>query len=340
MLTPQDKSKKGVSMKISLVVWEAVKATAYIIVSLISLALTMSLFVKMHHSLPLQIILGGFGATLEIIKHIAWYEIKKLIIQGKRTFLVRLLHGGIVLISMVASYGFLKMSIINQAEQANRPRLAIEQQNNNINIISNYMTIISDFNKANVSEKEKLAEKEGVYYSGQQAVDEIMQENTDDFLGMFEMLKEEQSVKSNLEEAENVSIIAKDVFDEIGSGVIPGDLIQMILFIGLIIVLEIAICFTSIEVEEKRRDVDPSFIKKVTVYINALMDITGKRLNGDERIEAMTDLSISECKQFKDYLLNTSVNGRSLIASGRGGSKANYSKEAMINIVRNKVSIN
>ena len=69
------------------------------------------------------------------------------------------------------------------------------------------------------------------------------------------------------------------------------------------------------------------------------MDIEGIRLNGDTKIEEMTSLTAGECRRFKEFLLKTTYNGKPLIIKGRGGSKSNFQKDALINIVRSKVSI-
>lgn len=73
--------------------------------------------------------------------------------------------------------------------------------------------------------------------------------------------------------------------------------------------------------------------KELNKYIEALFDTDGVRLVSDKKIEEATKIPIKNCMKYKQMLQEQIYNGKPLIYSGRGGTKANYGKDDIIKIM-------
>jgi len=131
--------------------------------------------------------------------------------------------------------------------------------------------------------------------------------------------------------------VALDVFDRLGEVLfngMAGDRVLLLLMLAMIIVLEVVLFITS---DPMKRDISlQESLKNIIQYIEALMDVNGVRLNSDETISKKTGLPISECKRYKNILLNEKFRGQPLLTKGRGGSKTPFDKDNLIKIIKTR----
>ena len=73
--------------------------------------------------------------------------------------------------------------------------------------------------------------------------------------------------------------------------------------------------------------------KEFVRYIDALFASNGERLNPDTKIEELTKIPLNQCKKYRKLLQEQMYDGKPMIVSGKGATKANFSKDDTIKLM-------
>ena len=137
-------------------------------------------------------------------------------------------------------------------------------------------------------------------------------------------------------------VSADDLFKEVGTisdsknwVMSDGSFFRNFIFLvfSLTIILMVALAAPTIEealaVVNIERVVD---IRKLEKYLEAMFDVTGRRMAKDDSIAEQTGFTIEECKEFRDYVMGLSYSDTPLFVRDTGGTKSNFTKEQVIKI--------
>lgn len=307
-----------------------VKHVAHIILVILSMMLSINLFIQFSDKPFIQILFGMLGFSLEAIKLYLLLEAKyHITLRGWKNDAISsiqfVVYFGLAFISIVASLGFTLVSIEEQTLQfeerreisnfeieaiqdeieANRRQIEIVQENATAlefsavernEIANEQVRSLQDRNRELIAELSDLrAEREG------QAVEERLTSND-----MFILL------------GETVNLNGKDT--------------MFYMMLVLVVLLEIAIAITSGKIEREIK------LKKsntgIMEYIDALFGEDGKRLVPDGRISKKLNITIEEASMYRDTLKTITYKGKPMINVRRGGTVANFGKENMKKIVQ------
>jgi hypothetical protein len=138
------------------------------------------------------------------------------------------------------------------------------------------------------------------------------------------------------------AVSADDLFREVGTITAAdnwkandGSLFKNFIFVifGLVVILMVALAAPTIEealaAVNIERVVD---IRRLEKYLDAMFDVTGRRMAKDDTIAEQTGFDIEECKEFRDYVMGLSYNDTPLFVRDNGGTKSNFSKEHAVKI--------
>ena len=138
-------------------------------------------------------------------------------------------------------------------------------------------------------------------------------------------------------EAKPVEVSNYTVFAELGDKInLSGKDVLFRIILFMVVFIEIFMAVLTDAPTEKKTDVKEvkEFKEILNVYLDALFDIAeGKvRLNNDEKIATLTDLTSAEIKKCRQFILSSSYKGVPLIQGGRGAVKASFTKESTLKI--------
>lgn len=308
-----------------------IKQVAHVILVVLSMMLSINLFIQFSDKPFIQVLFGMLAFSLEAIKLYLLLEAKyhfrlngwKNEAVGVTQFTVYL---GLAFISIVASLGFTLVSIEEQTIQFEERRevsnFEIEALQNEIEANNRQIEIVQENATAlEFSAVERNAEANEQVRSLQDRNRELIQE-----------LQELRSEKNG--ETVEQRLTSNDMFILLGETVnLNGEDTMFYMMLVLVVLLEIAIAITSgtIERDVKIHKSNPTGIMS---YIDALFSEDGKRLVPDLRISKKIGLSEEECGMYRETLKNTTYKGKAMITARRGGTIANFSKENMKKIVQ------
>jgi hypothetical protein len=124
-------------------------------------------------------------------------------------------------------------------------------------------------------------------------------------------------------------------FDAVNWNLKTGTFFKSLIFIifGLTLLLMVALAAPTIEEAVVVLRLDTSVdVVGLQKYLEAMFDVTGRRLAKDEIIVDKTKLTIEKCKEFRAYLMKLTYKGLPLFTRDSGGTKANFPKEQVIKI--------
>jgi hypothetical protein len=129
----------------------------------------------------------------------------------------------------------------------------------------------------------------------------------------------------------------EDTFEFVASHIpflrITGRTFKYLILLVLSFVLEFGLFTTMEPLVRNKINIDVSEMKKEMIkYIDSLMDVNGVRLNSDRKIAEVSGISLKNCLKYKEFLMTQQYNGKALLISGKGGTKANFTKEDMIKL--------
>lgn len=138
-------------------------------------------------------------------------------------------------------------------------------------------------------------------------------------------------------ETRPVEVSNYSVFAELGDKVnLSGKDVLFRIILFMVVFIEIFMAVLTDAPVEKKADVKEvkEFKETLNTYLDALFDIAeGKvRLNNDEKIASLTELTSAEIKKCRQFILSSSYKGVPLIQGGRGAVKASFSKDATLKI--------
>lgn len=307
------------------------KTVSHFLLFWVSMLFSVMLFMSFTDNLFIKAIWIVMAVALELLKTFLIKEIKAIYKKLVIIVLV-ILYVVIAGISGIATYGSVKLTLDAQEVRAEKLNLSSENIEFAIAQIDLKMDRLNRASASAVSEKEKMNESEGIYYTG-------LSKMTDDMKlaeAEMEALLEERTtlVNSLREEAENTANVSKDVFSLIGEDIgLSGRDTLFYIFVVLIIVLEIALFATTdkFDVEEIKEE---SEYEMVCRYIDAMEKENSSVLNSDEKISEMTGISKKNCKRYRELLKTLKHRGKSLIHVN-GTSRANFNSSTMKKIVKN-----
>jgi len=307
-----------------------VKQVAHIILVLLSMMLSINLFIQFSDKPFIQILFGLMAGALELIKLYLLLEAKyHFTLNGWKNDLFAgvqfIIYFGLAFISVVASLGFTLVSIEEQTLQfeevqevsnfeINALQDEIEANNRQIEIVQENATALE------FSAVERNAEANA-------QVRELQDRNRELIIELGQLRSE------RLQDTPETRLTSNDMFILLGQTVnLSGQDTMFFMMLVLVFLLEVAIAITAGKIE---RDVR---LKKsssgIIEYIDALFSEDGKRLVPDGRISQKMGISIEEASMYRETLKNLTYKGKSMITARRGGTIANFGRENMIKIVQ------
>lgn len=292
------------------------KIIANIILFVISMVFTVVLFVQFGSRLYEQILWGSLGVAMEFTKIYLFLVCKKHFKEKKRILMIGsfVIYFGLAVISAISSLGFAMNTISGQSFTA---------------VIANTEkdSIIRDIKILDREIESKTKQMENLpadYITASKRLSEQVQESR--------VKKEELIVKLQGYEKKQIEVVTEDTFTMLGNFVdISGKQTLLFLLLVMTVLLEISLVITSGDIEIKLSLKENRAV--IHAYIDALFDSDGKRLLTDRKISEKINMPIDECQRFKKILCTAVYKGKPMISTGRGGSKANYSKESIKKII-------
>lgn len=306
------------------------KNLSHIILVVISMMLSINLFIQFSNSFLVKILLGFTAFALELLKVYLLIEAKfhfriKEKLSKLKASVETFVYLGLALSSIVASLGFTLLSIEEQSLQFSIAQSAsnfeidqlitqIEANNKQIEIIQENATGL-EFSavERNAEANRQIAE---------------IQEKNKELISKVQELRDEKQL--SIEEQGNLTSV--DMFNLLGALVDKsGQDAMFFLMFTIVFMLEIAIALTcgEIIIEDPLRENR----YELMAYIDSLFNVKGKRLNSDDTIQKETGIALNNCKRYRDLLLKTHYNNIPLIESNRGGTTGNFTKDITKKII-------
>jgi len=307
-----------------------VKQVAHIILVILSMMLSINLFIQFSDKPFIQVLFGLMAGSLELIKLYLLLEAKyHFHLDGWKNEAVGVTQFGVYLglafISIVASLGFTLVSIEEQTLQFEERReisnFEIEALQNEIESNNRQIEIVQENATAlEFSAVERNAQANEQVRSLQDRNRELIAE-----LSELRFQREESTVEERL--------TSNDMFILLGETVnLSGRDTMFYMMLVLVILLEVAIAITSGKIEKEIK------LKKsssgIMDYIDALFGEDGKRLVPDNRISKKLGITEEEASMYRDTLKELTYKGKPMINARRGGTIANFGKENMKKIVQ------
>lgn len=304
------------------------KNVSHIILIIISVALSVNLFIQFSNYWYIKILLGAMAISLETIKIYilltAKYKIslktKFDIFIGSIEFLVFL---ALAIVSMIASLGFTFVSIEEQSLQ-----FVKTQQSSNFQIDMLIREIESNNRQIEIIQENASGLEFSAVERGAEANRQVLeiQEKNRILIQEVEQFREQR-------QQEDPRLSSVEMFNLLGDSIgISGRQTMLYMMFALVFLLELALAITSGNIKPDNIFREHRF--EVNAYIDALLDVNGKRLNNDETISNKTGIPINNCKRYRELLLKSHYNNIPLIESGRGGTKANFTPSQIKKIIQ------
>lgn len=294
------------------------RLVSHIILVGLSMGLSINLFVQFSNVWYIMVLFGLLGLALEMIKLYSLILAKSEFAEKTRSHIMagilRLsLYIALAGISAVASLGFTLLSLEQQSFAVQTDVDNIQRQN-----IRSELEEIDDQIDTNMNRYEELP-ADWVTVSEQ-------------YMNRVESLREQrEELTDRLREFESQesSGATQDMFVLLGEMVdLDGQSMMFNMMLFLVVILEISIALTTGTMKKDvKLNPTPQEKSRLLEYIDALTEgvVEGKRLNSDSVIAEKTGMSFEEAKTYKNKLLNMTYKGKSLLESGKGATKSNFS---------------
>ncbi|MDA3855054.1 MAG: hypothetical protein PF569_02260 [Candidatus Woesearchaeota archaeon] len=302
---------------------------------LISDALTIMMLIQIGDGIIAQTILGFFANAIELLKVQLLMEIKKRFKEWKLRFLpivaiFILTYLGFAFVSGVASLNFTLLTISNKSFVSEVNNSTMDSFSNQIEDIDKDIESINNDIRSNQEDMRNI--DPAIYRTAREQIQNTIQDLRSSKTELFN--KREELVIQQQNEIEEVEIIPVDSFslmaEKLNNGWDGSDVMYYLMLL-LIFLLELSLVVTSEEAELEVNITEER--KPLSLYVKALMDINGVRLNSDKKISELTGLSHKDCKYYKSLLQEWKYESTHLIHTGRGGSKANFTKKQILQII-------
>lgn len=296
---------------------------SHVTLFIVSLTFTLMLFVEFGDEWYQKLLWGGMGFALEIIKLYLWMHLKSQWKTEKGAAIAQfVIYAGIAFVSMIASLGFAMNTIEGQTFTAQVQNIQVDSMVEDLEVIDSQIAT-------------KLRQQSELPFDYITASDRLTEQINDLRLQRKETLERLSAQQETSQGRETESI---DTFVLIGRAVGLGgqDTLYYLLLI-MVITLEICLVMTSGDIEKRLIvDENPQIISYVnTLFENASSD---SRLTTDDAIHEATGIPISECRKYRNFLANISYGSggvkKPLIESRRGGTKANFTRDGVLKILR------
>ena len=296
---------------------------SHVVLFIVSLTFTLMLFVEFGDSWYQKLLWGGMGFALEIIKLYLWMHLKSQWKTEKGSAIAQfVIYAGIAFVSMIASLGFAMNTIEGQTFTAQVQNIQVDSMVEDLEIIDSQIAT-------------KIRQQSELPFDYITASDRFTDQINDlrsQRQDILERLSAQQAVSQG-RETESI-----DTFVLIGRSVGLGgqDTLYYLLLI-MVVALEICLVMTSGDIE-KRLIVDEN--PQIISYVNAMFEnaSSNSRLSTDDAIHEATGIPLSECRKYRSFLANISYGSggvkKPLIESRRGGTKANFTRDGVLKILR------
>lgn len=297
---------------------------AHILLFIVSVTFTLFLFIQFGTALHEKLLWGAVGISLEIIK-LYIFMLSKKNFKERKVFaggFKMLIYMSIAFVSMVASLGFALTTIQGQS---------FEAQFSNLNYDSKISEL--EFIESEIQTKiRQQSELPGDYVT---ASDRFTQQISELRTQREELLQEISALQ---EEVANRQTDTNDVFSLIGNTIgFDGQDTLYYLMLIMIIALELCLVLTAGEIEVKL-DINASKATRIIEYVESMMDVTGARMKTNDKISTETGIPLNECQMYRDKLQEMKYKGTPLIEARQGGTKANFTKDSILKIVKFYIS--
>jgi hypothetical protein len=313
------------------------KVTAHLILVILSIFLSVNLFIQFSNRLFVQILFGSMAVALEAIKvYLLILSKTEWMVEGKRLFVVPkfIVYVGLAGISLLASVGFTLVSIEEQSQESvvgsqyvdRRIDLLEAEYQSNMAQIEIIQSNAKDLDYAAVERSEIASEQVRVLQSANR---DIM----DEIQGFYEEKYRE----------ETIDISSNDMFTLLGETIdIDGIDMRFYLMLFFVLFLEVSIAITaetvkpddeanealvdnSDEISTKRVDIE-SLYGYIEEYIDGFEE--GRM---DEDVSKETGIPVEECIRYREKLQSIHYKGRPMIDEK---GRLSYRKENVKKIVQ------
>lgn len=315
----------------------SIRLTAFIILAILSGLLSINLFVQFSDIIIIQAMFALLAGALEMIKLYLLISAKdyfrrkgwKNEISAVLQFSV---YSGLAIISIVASVGFTLVSIEEQSLQF-EARQEVSQFR-----VGSYQSEIEDNRQqiriiqANASDLAFDAVERNQLANAQ--VRELQERNR-------ELVNQIEDLRSQYVQEENErQLTSGQMFVLLGETIgLDGRTTMFYMMLMLVILLEISIAITAGNIKHNLVLKEDRY--NLMAYIDALMDIgEGKiRLNSNKVVSQRTGLPLEECERYKKLLQETTYNGKPMVVTVQGASRAGYPKDKVKRILEFKLNL-
>ena len=305
----------------------ALRKISHIILFIVSLSFTLFLFIEFGEKLHQKILWGLLGFALEIIKLYLFMLAKSgfkekdwhIKIGALLQFIVYL---GIMFTSMIATIGFAMTTIEGQSFSAQ-----VKQNTFEINSIEVERDEITK--EITILQQQQASLPEGWITASQRLSDSILslREQREELNNKIRDLRKER-LNEQIIDTSNVFVLIGSIIN------LDGKSTLYYLMLIMVITLEVCLVITCGDIEKKISKIHVYSGNKIFEYIEALFDVDGKRLKTDFDISNILNIPIEECINFRKTLSGITYKGVPMISQRRGGTKANFTKENIIKIVK------
>lgn len=313
------------------------KSGSHIIFFWISMWFSVALFYQFSNK-PIMIVLySALAVGVELLKNYLIRIVKTKTRHGWNWVVFPFMAVYLVtaVISGIATYGSVRVSIEDQEGFANRQNSGTKFVETNVETVDEVIKTLVDSISASVDEKQKLNSLQGAYYTGH----EKLSEDVDKTIESIEKLlnTKNEYVNSLNEEEKNIEEVSKRIFDLIGEDVgMSGNDVLFWIFMILIVTLETALFVTGspfkyLDVEEEKEE---SEYEEACRYVDAMFKENSSVLNSNEIISENTGISMMACKRYRELLKTLKHRGKELIHVN-GTTRANFNGNTIKRVLEN-----
>lgn len=308
-----------------------IKNVAFITLAIISMILSGNLFIQFSNYLPIKVILSFLSTALEMIKLYLLIECKFHIKAKERLIKFKgvvegFVYFGLAIASLIASLGFVLLSIEEQSLQFEEQRqvsfFKIEMLVNEIEANNRQIQIIQENTRDLAYNAVERNAEANIQIK-------VIQEKNRELIDEVELIRSKQS-QGNESQAKMTSA---DMFSLLGRSVgMKGVDVMFYLMLVIVVMLEVALAITSSSIEKDKTLQDYKF--ELLAYIDALFSGRGQSLLEDTVITNRTGIKLKQCKIYREMLCDMFYNNIPLLESKGSKTNANFTKEQMKKIVK------
>jgi len=302
--------------------------------AILSAVLSLNMFWRMSNDPFYRACWMAFGFFSESMKLVLLIIAKDLIKNANgwkdrfHGFALAFLYIILALCSLIASYGFTKMSIeefsrkmeaeiVAKVEEESLSSFSIKKARleKNIADYDDQIRILKE-NSSNLGyDAVERSEESSRQLVELQDLRDLESEKLIALLDEEKAKREEENKSTSLVEVEDVSMSSLEMFELIGSGKVSGVSVLFWLMILMNLVLEISIALLSDSIE---RPVKIKMHSRIFEYMNLLYANGPDRLVPDYKISKEHNFSKEECYRYKNVLKTVTWKGKPLVQSKPG----------------------